>query len=111
MARTHSRDGAIVAEDNFSVPRQRSEVGEPQAMRAHSPRGARVDEPAILKIALAQLSFSFVNMFDVVVHSGAHHVGTNGVVRARICAGIGVGSDNLSGVSGLAGWWLGGRAP
>src|SRR6266851_6687 len=80
-------------------------------MRAHSPQGARVNKPAVLKITLVKLGFSFVNMFDIVVHSGVCHVGTNSVVRARVRARIGVGSDNLSRVSGLARWWLGGRAP
>ena len=80
-------------------------------MRAHSPQGARVNEPAVLKITLAKLSFSFVNMFNIIVYSGVCHIGTNGVIRARVRARIRVGSDDLSRVSGPAGWWLGGRAP
>jgi hypothetical protein len=65
----------------------------------------------MLKIALAKLSPHLINMFNVFIQSGASHKDLNGVIRVRVRAGIGVGSDNLGRISGPAGLWLGGRAP
>jgi hypothetical protein len=65
----------------------------------------------VLKIALVKLGPHLINMFDIVIQSGASHKDLNGVIRVRFQARIRVSGDNLGRIGGPAGLWLGGRAP
>jgi len=43
-------------------------------MRAHGPWGARVDELAVLKVALAELSLYLIDVFDIFIHKYNHSI-------------------------------------
>jgi hypothetical protein len=84
VARAYCGDGAIVAKDDFCVLRQRGEVREPGPVRAHGLQGTRVDELAMLKIALAKLGLHLVDVFDIFIQSGVSHKDLNSVIRVRV---------------------------
>jgi len=67
VAGAYGRDGAIVAKDNLGVLREGGELGEPRTVQTHGPQSARINEPAMLKIALMKFSFHLINMFNLLI--------------------------------------------